>query len=256
MKKVLVTGGFDPLHSGHIEYFKEAKKLGHKLIVGVNSDEWLTRKKGRPFLPLEERVAIINELKVVDQVITFNDNDDTACHAIFYMLSTSGSNDQLIFANGGDRGNSNTPEYNMYKDTNGVTFKWGVGGDDKKNSSSWILKEWSQPTTERSWGRYTVLDKGDGWQVKQLEFDTGKSLSDQRHFSRSEHWHVVEGTIKMDLEYPDGFKCTVHYESGQSIDIPVLTWHKATNTGQQAARVVEVWLGNKLTEEDIERRNG
>jgi len=63
---VLVTGGFDPLHSGHIEYFKEAKKLGSKLIVGLNSDEWLTRKKGRPFMPIEERAAIIKELAVVD----------------------------------------------------------------------------------------------------------------------------------------------------------------------------------------------
>lgn len=256
MKKVLVTGGFDPLHSGHLEYFKQAKMLGHKLIVGINSDEWLTRKKGKPFLPFHERAAIIKELKIVDQVIAFNDDDDTACHAIFTVLSTSGSRDEVIFANGGDRGNSNTPEYDMYKDTYGVSFEWGVGGTDKKNSSSWILKKWSQPTTERAWGKYTVLDKGDGWQVKQLEFDAGKSLSDQRHFFRSEHWHVVEGTIKMDLEYPDGVKCTVHYKSGQSIDIPVLTWHKATNIGQQTARVVEVWMGKNLTEEDIERRDG
>ena len=61
MKYILVTGGFDPLHSGHIEYFKAAKNLGHKLIVGLNSDEWLTRKKGRSFLPFEERAAIIKE---------------------------------------------------------------------------------------------------------------------------------------------------------------------------------------------------
>ena len=80
---VLVSGGFDPLHSGHIAYFKEAKKLGSKLVVALNSDEWLTRKKGRPFMPFEERAAIVKELKVVDEVIGFDDSDDSACQAIF-----------------------------------------------------------------------------------------------------------------------------------------------------------------------------
>ena len=92
---VLVTGGFDPLHSGHIAYFKEARKLGDKLIVGLNSDEWLTRKKGRPFMPFHERCNIIEELACVDQVIGFNDEDDTACNAIFQMLSTKTRSDTV-----------------------------------------------------------------------------------------------------------------------------------------------------------------
>ena len=82
MKIVLVTGGFDPLHSGHIEYFKAAKELGDRLIVGVNSDAWLERKKGRAFMPSYERVSIIENLKMVDGVILFNDNDGTAIEAI------------------------------------------------------------------------------------------------------------------------------------------------------------------------------
>ena len=251
MKVVLVTGGFDPLHSGHIEYFKAARELGDHLVVGVNSDDWLTRKKGRPFMPFEERCAIIKELDCVDEVIGFNDNDDTANHAIFQVLSTKGSQTKVIFANGGDRTKTNIPEMKFTD----VEFAFGVGGVDKKNSSSWILKEWSQPTTERAWGRYTVLDKGDGWQVKQLEFDAGKALSDQRHFKRSEHWHIVEGQIHMSLEYPDGTKHNHIYNSGNSIDIPMQTWHKASNVGEIPARVVEVWMGNELTEDDIERRD-
>jgi mannose-6-phosphate isomerase-like protein (cupin superfamily) len=163
--------------------------------------------------------------------------------------------DVMIFANGGDRTDTTTPEYEVYGDYRWCEFAWGVGGKDKKNSSSWILKEWSQPTTERAWGRYTVLDKGEGWQVKQLAFDAGKALSDQRHFKRSEHWHIVEGYIKMDLEYPDGVRETLNVKSGQSTDIPVNTWHKATNIGQTTARVIEVWMGNELTEDDIERRD-
>ena len=71
-KVVLVTGGFDPLHSGHIEYFKAARELGDHLVVGVNSDEWLARKKGRPFMPFAERANIIKHLDMVDEVIAFN----------------------------------------------------------------------------------------------------------------------------------------------------------------------------------------
>jgi cytidyltransferase-like protein len=77
MKKiVLITGGFDPLHSGHIAYFKAAKTLGDWLVVGLNSDKWLVRKKGRPFMPLQERMAIVGNLAVVDEVVVYNDDDD------------------------------------------------------------------------------------------------------------------------------------------------------------------------------------
>jgi cytidyltransferase-like protein len=248
---VLVTGGFDPLHSGHIAYFKAAKKLGDKLVVGVNSDEWLTRKKGRPFMPFEERCAIIRELACVDQVIGFNDSDNTANHAIFQLQSTSGASTKIIFANGGDRTKSNIPEMQY---TN-VEFVFGVGGEDKKNSSSWILKEWSQPTTERAWGKYTILDNGSGWQVKQLEFYEGHALSDQRHFKRSEHWHVVDGVINMFLEDKSGHQTTTLLTPGDSIDIPTGYWHKAVNLDTKSAKVIEVWLGNELTEDDIERRD-
>jgi cytidyltransferase-like protein len=251
MKVVIVTGGFDPLHSGHIAYFKAARELGDHLVVGLNSDDWLIRKKGKAFMPFEERAAILKELSCVDEVIGFNDNDDTANHAIFQILSTKGSRTKVIFANGGDRTQSNIPEM---KFTN-VDFVFGVGGEDKKNSSSWILKEWSQPTTERAWGRYTILDKGDGWQVKQLEFDAGKALSDQRHFKRSEHWHVIEGNIEITLQYDGEEKQTHIVPQGHSLDIPTLCWHKAVNTGDSPARVIEVWMGNNLTEDDIERRD-
>ena len=69
MRAVIVTGGFDPLHSGHIAYFKAAKELGTILYVGVNSDEWLTRKKGRPFMSVEERMAILRRLAVSDMFL-------------------------------------------------------------------------------------------------------------------------------------------------------------------------------------------
>ena len=192
---VLVTGGFDPLHSGHIEYFKEAKKLGTKLIVGVNSDDWLTRKKGRPFMPFTERVALIEEMKVVDKVIGFDDSDDSACHAIFHTMSTHGSGTKVIFANGGDRTNTTTPEYKTYSSYPHVDFVFGVGGEHKMNSSSWILEEWKAPKTERTWGYYRVIHEYDKHtKVKELAVPPGGKLSMQRHKERAEHWFIAEGT--------------------------------------------------------------
>jgi len=254
-KIVLVTGGFDPLHSGHIDYMKAAKELGDKLFVGINSDEWLTRKKGRPFMPFEERAAIIDELSFVDRIVAFDDSDNSACGAIFKTMATT-ENSKIILANGGDRDSAtNTPEWKTYGDRKDVEFVWGVGGTNKKNSSSWILSNWDKPITQRAWGTYKILDKNGGWQVKELAFDVGKSLSDQRHLVRSEHWHIVQGTIMMSLEYPNGDRENKTYYSGDSIDIPVNTWHKATNVGDITAKVIEVWMGDELTEDDIERRD-
>ena len=250
MITVVATGGFDPIHSGHIEYLKDASLSGTKLIVGVNSDEWLIRKKGRYFMPWEERAAIVRELACVDEVISFDDSDNSAIHAL-ETVKLLYPNDTIIFVNGGDRTPDNIPEMAV----EGITFEFSVGGDNKANSSSWILKEWSQPSVERAWGTYTVLDTNGTWQVKELSFDAGKSLSDQRHQHRSEHWHVVSGSILMELDY--GMKRTEAkvYWPGQSIDIPKGVWHKATNVGTEPAKVIEVWLGDILEESDIERRD-
>ena len=249
---VVVSGGFDPVHSGHISMFKAAKALGDVLVVALNSDDWLTRKKGRPFMPFTERAGIIGELAVVDQVIKFDDTDNTACDALTKVLNNWKSS-EIIFANGGDRGKDNIPEMTVSDPR--LSFEFGVGGDDKRNSSSWILKEWSQPTTQRAWGSYTVLHNGPGWAVKELAFGTETPLSDQRHFIRSEHWHVIEGKIRMDLEFSNGDRESKTYGPGDSIDIPVLTWHKAHNVGDTVAKVIEVWMGSELSEEDIERRD-
>jgi len=145
MIKVLVTGGFDPVHSGHIEYFKAATELGDKLVVGLNSDEWLTRKKGQPFMPWKERAYVLRHLECVDQVIAFDDSDDTACEAINYLLEKGSS---VVFANGGDRTNTSTPEYDKFSNHEKVEFKFGVGGDTKLNSSSWILQEWERKSID------------------------------------------------------------------------------------------------------------
>ena len=138
-KKVsLVTGGFDPIHSGHLRYFERAKDLSEYLVVGLNTNEWLTKKKGQYFLPWVERADILSHLDMVDAVITVPDDEKgSACGAIAKCLEIS---EQVIFCNGGDRTKTNIPEAMGYGDDPRVQFKYGIGGEDKENSSSWILR--------------------------------------------------------------------------------------------------------------------
>ena len=135
-KVSLVTGGFDPIHSGHIRYFERAKDLSNYLVVGLNGDPWLKRKKGQYFQSWTERADIIRHLNMVDAVISWDDSDDSALGAIAKCLDIS---EKVIFCNGGDRTKTNIPEQKGYDDDPRVEFKYGIGGDDKMNSSSWIL---------------------------------------------------------------------------------------------------------------------
>tara|TARA_B110000858_G_C17705047_1_gene427816 strand:- start:255 stop:1028 length:774 start_codon:yes stop_codon:yes gene_type:complete len=252
---VLVTGGFDPLHSGHIDYFKSAKALGDELVIGLNSDNWLARKKGKAFMPFRERSSIISELKVVDSVIGFNDDDGSACQAITYLLSTHGTDCEIIFANGGDRTNTNTPEYQTYGDHPSITFYWGVGGKDKKNSSSWILDDWKTQKTERHWGYWRVLDEKIGYKVKELVINPGCSLSDQRHAKRSEHWYVLKGRVSIDTENGNLKNGICIDEHANGLVIGQGTWHRAFNDTDEPVHILEVQYGEACIEEDIERRN-
>lgn len=143
MNIIIATGGFDPLHSGHIEYLKSAKKLGDILVVGLNSDEWLVRKKGKFFLEWSERASILQELKCVDKVIDFDDSDDTANDAIRKIFEEKFSGDKIIFANGGDRTNKTTPEMKEWCNKKDIIFEFGIGGFEKRNSSSLLLNRWN-----------------------------------------------------------------------------------------------------------------
>lgn len=248
MKKiVLVTGGFDPLHSGHIAYLKAAKALGDILVVGVNSDDWLTRKKGAPFMPYMERATIIRNLVGVDFVIDFNDSDGSAKNAI-EMVRQSYPQDKIIFANGGDRTDKNIPEMDI--DDDNIEFHFGVGGFTKSNSSSWILQEWKAPKTERPWGYYRVLHTlGNNVKVKELTVDPGKSLSLQRHKHRSELWFVAEGEATLSWEY-GGTRIKLYKQE----TINPLEWHQLSNTTDKPLRVIEIQYGSDCAEEDIERK--
>ena len=140
---VLVSGGFDPIHSGHIKLIEEASKHGN-IVVLLNSDKWLQTKKGRAFLPFVERKIIMNALKNVIDVISCGEFDTTCIDGIKKVIKKY-PNYKINFANGGDRKNNSTPE-SIFCEENGIGLLWGIGGDNKSNSSSWILKKWKENT--------------------------------------------------------------------------------------------------------------
>jgi cytidyltransferase-like protein len=252
MKIVLVTGGFDPLHSGHIAYFKAAKELGDHLVVGLNSDDWLTRKKGKPFMDVYERSRIIESLAVVDKVVCYPDADGSSKDTITGVRAMY-PDATIIFANGGDRTKENIPEMDLVD--NNLEFVFGVGGEEKKNSSSWILAEWKNPKTVRAWGWYRVLDEQVGYKVKELVIEPGKSLSDQRHFKRSEHWYVLKGKCVLTTEYNGILQTNTLQELTSGFQIGQGTWHKASNKTDSPCHILEVQYGAACLEEDIERRD-
>ncbi len=252
MKKiVLVSGGFDPLHSGHIEYFKSAKQLGDELCVAINSDDWLIRKKGQAFMNFRERANIIENLSMVDHVISFDDADDTACGAIYKTMATIGNGKQIIFANGGDRKEGNVPEYDTYHDK--VEFVYGVGGTHKMNSSSTILENWKQPKVQRKWGWYRVLQDRPGYKIKELVINPEASLSMQRHQHRSENWYVLKGEVVINTEY-NNLQQTITLGKNKSYSIGQKVWHQGVNNTQHYTHILEVQYGDKCIEEDIERK--
>ena len=138
MKISIVSGGFDPIHSGHIAYLKSARKISDYLIVALNSDDWLINKKKKVFMDFEERKNILINIECVDEVMGFEDDEKGSCINALNIIKEKYPNDELIFCNGGDRDKNNIPEMAVKN----ISFKFGVGGGRKENSSSWLLKNW------------------------------------------------------------------------------------------------------------------
>ena len=251
---VLVTGGFDPIHSGHIAYLKTAASMGDTLIVGLNSDKWLIRKKGKSLMPFKERQALFDNFRFVDWTISFDDADGTANDAIkkvrnFFPV------EKIIFANGADRAYNNIPETGF--DDSNLEFAFGIGGDDTQNSSSWVSEEWTAPKTERPWGYYRVLHEvGANTKLKELTVMPKTCLSMQRHDSRAEFWFVAEGQATVytldEASTDQEVKCqlTMH----EHTFIKLNEWHQLCNETDQPLKLIEIQYGERCVEDDIERK--
>lgn len=253
MKIVLVTGGFDPVHSGHIAYFRAARALGDQLIVGLNSDEWLTRKKGRAFMPWNERLCVINNLSMVDEVYTFDDSDGSA-KAFIRQVRAHYPDADLIFANGGDRTATNIPEMDVADPR--CEFVFGVGGEDKKNSSSWILGEWKAPKTDRAWGYYRILHEvGASTKLKELTVMPKTCLSMQRHDQRAEFWFVAQGEATVyTLDSSTDHEHFGTFAQHSHVWIHRNQWHMLCNETDQPLKLIEIQYGEACVEDDIERK--
>lgn len=146
--EIMISGGFDPIHIGHIRMIREASRKG-RLIVVVNSDDWLIRKKGYVFMPFQERAELIQSIKGVYTVTSVDDSAGTVCEALKKFKPT-------YFANGGDRTSENTPEMQICEDLN-IEMIWNVGGG-KIQSSSELVDNTYTPEETRTRSETQQLD--------------------------------------------------------------------------------------------------
>lgn len=249
MKISIVSGGFDPLHSGHLAYIEAAAKLGDELWVCLNSDKWLTAKKGKAFMCFQERKAILKAIRHVDEVISFDDSDGS-CIKGLELIALQQPQAKLIFCNGGDRNSVNIAEIVMP----GIEFAFGVGGENKRNSSSAILQSWHSNTEQRSWGKFNTLLSKNTCKVKELMVSPKQGMSFQRHVHRSEVWFILQGACRVYYQSDKDKKARlINLSSGDLFQVPMLAKHQIVNDGDKECVIIEIQYGDRVDELDIER---
>ena len=201
-------------------------------------------------MPFHEREIIISNLEIVDEVLGFDDDKQGSCCFALEKIKSRYAEDEIIFCNGGDRKAENIPEMSVA----GITFKFGVGGDHKINSSSSILKEWQFDSEERVWGKFYNLFQDHRIKLKELILEPQKGMSFQRHQKRNEIWFVSKGSclVKHSQDDPEDIQETkllteevFHVKQGE--------WHQLINPEQNACHIIEIQYGESTSEEDIER---
>tara|TARA_B100000989_G_C19458750_1_gene435259 strand:- start:333 stop:1091 length:759 start_codon:yes stop_codon:yes gene_type:complete len=244
MKYVAVSGGFDPVHIGHLRMFCRAKNLGDKLIVILNSDNFLLEKKGHIFMPFDERKELILGFSYVDEVVSSIDNDNTVCKTI---LSLKRDNKIDIFANGGDRKNEeDIPEFSVCNENN-IEMIFGIGGDKIQSSSS-LTNKYKNYVENRPWGSFENIYDPSFAKVKKICVNPNESLSLQYHKKRSEHWIVIKGKATV----LKGKEKSI-LEKGNHIFIPQEVEHRLSNETSEIVELIEVQVGEYFGEDDIVR---
>jgi len=255
-KWVAVSGGFDPLHVGHVRLFKTARRLGDKLVVILNNDSWLRSKKGFVFMPQKERAELIRAFPFVDRVVlTDHKKDDPDLSVVRTLAKLK----PAIFANGGDRNTkdarnkrSSLNADQKYCMEHGIKMVFNVGKGGKVQSSSWMINAARRPASksERPWGTYYSWDSGKGWNLKTVYVRPEKRLSLQYHHGRSEHWMLVEGDATATIESSSGLREMYQLRLGESFRVGKGAVHRLES--KRGGVIVEVALG-RFDENDIVR---
>jgi cytidyltransferase-like protein len=247
---VAVSGGFDPLHVGHVRMFEEARKLGDRLVVIMNNDNWLRAKKGFAFMPQQERREIIRAFPFVDRVVFTDhkkdDTDKSVCRTLAKVKPD-------IFANGGDRKPSSDPipEVLLCKKL-GIKVVYNVGRGGKVQSSSWMVEAARRPASQtvRPWGTFFGWDSGKKWNLKTMYIKPGKRLSLQYHRHRGEYWLLVEGDITATLQQKGKSMQRINLKKGELVYADKKAVHRLES--RKGGVIVEVAMG-PFDENDIVR---
>jgi D-beta-D-heptose 7-phosphate kinase/D-beta-D-heptose 1-phosphate adenosyltransferase len=247
---VAVSGGFDPLHIGHVRMFEAARKLGDKLVVVLNNDNWLRDKKGFAFMPEKERAELILAFPHVDKVVITDhapgDTDRSVVRALRALKPA-------IFANGGDR----KPDWDPVPEVAacnelGIKMVYNVGRGGKVQSSSWMIRDAARAfgRSIRPWGEFYGWDSGTKWYVKTIYVKPNKRLSLQYHHHRSERWVLVSGDAAA-ITIEKGVVKKTPLKVGETFIVHKKMPHRLMS--KRGGILVEVAVGSTFNEADIVR---
>jgi mannose-6-phosphate isomerase-like protein (cupin superfamily) len=201
-------------------------------------------------MSFKERANIIANLEIVDDVIDFEDDEDGSCALGLKKIKNLYPDDEIIFCNGGDRREGNIPEMRVPN----VTFKFGVGGNNKMNSSSEILKDWNFDFEKRVWGKFYNLFSDNRLKLKELILNPGKGMSFQRHFKRNEIWFISKGACEVNFSERSPDKSSLIKLSTEEVfHVKAGDWHQIINPYEAPCHIIEIQYGEETNEDDIER---